>query len=60
LNYTKQWNHLLEVWRDEPKRDQWAHGADTIRYMVQACTVHLFDDGEYDEDYITVAGGVAI
>lgn len=60
LNYTKQWNHLLEVWRDEPKRDQWAHGADTIRYMVQACTIHLFEDGDYDEDYVTIAGGVAI
>jgi len=60
LNYTKTWNHLLEVWRDEPKRNQWAHGADTIRYMVQACTVHLFEDDQSDEDYITIGGGVAV
>ena len=60
LNYTKTWNHLLEVWRDEPKRNQWAHGADTIRYMVQACTVHLFEDEDNPEDYITIAGGIAI
>lgn len=60
LNYTKTWNHLLEVWRDEPKRNQWAHGADALRYTMQACVVHLFDDGGNDEDYITVAGGVAI
>lgn len=60
LNYTKTWNPLLEVWRDEPKRNQWAHGADTIRYMVQACVVYLFEDGEYDEDYIVPQGGIAI
>ncbi len=60
LNYTKTWNHLLEVWRDEPKRNQWAHGADTVRYMVQACTVHLFETESSDEDYITISGGISI
>lgn len=60
LNYTKTWNPLLEVWRNEPKRNQWAHGADGIRYLIQACTVHLFDDEDDDEDYITVAGGIAL
>ena len=60
LNYTKTWNHLLEVWRDEPKRNQWAHGADTIRYMVQACTIHLFEGEDDPEDYITIAGGISI
>ena len=44
----KTWNPLLEVWRDEPKKNQWSHGADTIRYMVQACTVHIFDE-DYEE-----------
>jgi hypothetical protein len=60
LNYTKAWNHLLEVWRDEPKKDQWAHGADGIRYMYQACTIHLFEDESSDDEYVTVADGVAI
>jgi hypothetical protein len=59
LNYTKDWNHLLEVWRDEPKRNQWAHGADAIRYMFQACHIHLFES-ESDEDHITVYSGIAI
>lgn len=61
LNYTKTWNPLLEVWRDEPKRNQWAHGADTIRYMVQACLAHLdFDMDDNSDDDIQVYGGVAI
>ena len=59
LNYTKTWNPLLEVWRDEPKKNQWAHGADTIQYLVQTCVTHLFDSVD-DDDYITVAGGIAI
>jgi len=59
LNYTKTWNPLLEVWRDEPKRNQWAHGADAIRYTVQAATIHLFDT-EDNEDYSSVYGGIAI
>jgi len=60
LNYTKTWNPLLEVWRDEPKRNQWAHGADTIRYLIQACTIHLFESDYDDEDYYTVGGGIAV
>ncbi len=59
LNYTKDWNHLLEIWRDEPKRNQWAHGADALRYTVQACTVHLFDSTDYEWDG-NVFGGIAI
>jgi len=60
LNYTKTWNPLLDVWRDEPKRNQWAHGADAIRYLVQTCTIHLFDSVDNADDYITVSGGIAI
>ena len=59
LNYTKEWNPLLEVWRDTPKRNQWAHGADAIRYMVQACTVHLFESDEDDWEG-DIVSGVAI
>jgi hypothetical protein len=59
LNYTKTWNPLLEVWRNEPKRNQWAHGADAIRYLVQTCTVHIFDH-EDNDDYIVDTGGIAI
>lgn len=58
LNYTKTWNPLLEVWRDEPKKNQWCHGADAIRYLVQTCTIHLFDQD--DDDVTSVYGGIAI
>jgi len=53
LNYSKDWNPLLEVWRDEPKKNQWAHGADTIRYMVQACNTYLFESDGEEERLIT-------
>ncbi len=35
LYYTKTWDPVLEVWKMEPKRNQYAHGADTVQYMVQ-------------------------
>jgi len=44
LNYTKEWDPVREVWKREPKRNRWAHGADTIRYIVQAVRFHLADD----------------
>ena len=44
LNYTKDWNPLLEIWRDQPKRNEFAHGADAIRYTVQSCYTWLFED----------------
>jgi len=58
LNYTKDWNPLLEVWRDEPKRNRWCHGADTVRYMIQTVAYHL-SDGESD-DYNPVVSGMAL
>ena len=35
LNYTKIWDPVLNIWKTEPKRNEFAHGADAIRYMVQ-------------------------
>jgi len=41
LQYTKKWNKELEIWNNEPVRNEFAHGADTIRYMVQYCHQYL-------------------
>lgn len=41
LNYTKVWNEELAIWRNEARRDQYAHGADTVRYMVQYINEYL-------------------
>ena len=41
INYSKEWNKVLEIWRNEPKKSDYNHGADTIRYMVQYCHAHL-------------------
>ena len=41
LNYTKEWNPVLNIWKNEPKRNEWAHGADAIRYVVQYVDQYL-------------------
>ena len=51
LNYTKEWDPLREIWKEEPKKGKWCHGADTVRYMVQTVefhlTEHFAEDGEF-------------
>lgn len=44
LNYTKKWDELLNNWKTEPVRNEYAHGADTVRYLVQ-----------YVEEYLKVS-----
>lgn len=39
LGYSKEWDEVHSVWKDKPKKGPFNHGADTVRYMVQA--VHL-------------------
>ena len=34
LEYTKEWNDRLEVWKDKPLHNKHSHGADTVRYVV--------------------------
>lgn len=35
LNYTKEWDDKLEVWKDKPRHDKYSHGADTLKYLAQ-------------------------
>ena len=61
LNYTKEWDPVREVWKQEPKKNQWCHGADTIRYLVQVVRYHLSDNDEDWEAYVRQQkGGVAV
>jgi hypothetical protein len=60
LNYTKEWNDVLEIWRDKPKRDLNAHGADTIRYVVQYYNKYLAGRKLSREKNSSQAGGVAL
>lgn len=32
-NYSKDWNNTWQCWDDKPKRTEFSHGADAIRYM---------------------------
>jgi len=41
MNYTKEWNDTLNTWKDSPRKNEYAHGADTVRYMIQYCHRHL-------------------
>lgn len=41
LGYTKKWDPVLEIWKKEPTRNEYAHGADAIRYSVQYAVEYL-------------------
>lgn len=34
LNYTKEWDEKLQVWKDTPKHDEYSHGADMLRQIA--------------------------
>ncbi len=38
-NYSKQWNELQSVWRDEPRHDEYSNGADAFQTFAM-----VFDD----------------
>lgn len=48
LNYTREWDDARLIWKDTPKRAPWNHGADGIRYTMQA--VHGYLDGTATDD----------
>lgn len=56
LYFTKEWNPVLNVWKNEPKRDEWKHGADMIRYMVQYINAFLDGEDNYNSDSDVVDG----
>lgn len=33
VNYSKQWDDRLGVWKDKPLHDEWSNPADAVRYM---------------------------
>lgn len=59
LNYAKKWDPRLLKWLDSPVKNQYCHGADTIRYMCQAVTeYHRSPDHGGSGQF--VVGGVAL
>lgn len=44
LNYSKEWNDILGVWKDKPKHDSWSDPADAIRYMAMSGVGDLKDE----------------
>lgn len=35
-NYTKEYDETKELWKSQPRHDQWSHGADALRYMAMS------------------------
>lgn len=62
LNYTKEWNPVLNIWKNEPKRNEWAHGADAIRYVVQYVDQYLTGSVTTNNRYdpIKPRGGISL
>jgi hypothetical protein len=36
LNYTKEWDDKLQVWKDKPVHNDYSHGADMVRYRAMS------------------------
>ena len=51
-NYSREWDKRNKLWKDEPKRSVYNHGADALRYAIQYCITHLIGD-ETSEEYGT-------
>lgn len=41
LKYSKEWNENANTWNTHPRKANWNHGADTLRYMVQYVLLYL-------------------
>jgi hypothetical protein len=50
-SYRKQWNDQLGVWRDEPRHDEFSHGADAFRTFAEG---YQGRQAELDDDFDTV------
>lgn len=35
LNYSKEWDQKLQIWKQVPKHDEYSHGADVLRQIAQ-------------------------
>ena len=40
LNYSKQWDDTLMVWKKTPKHDEYSHGADVLRLIASSTIEH--------------------
>lgn len=47
-NYSKEWDKIHEVWKDEPKKSDYNHGADMVRY--RAVSIKKYRVNEESED----------
>lgn len=52
MKYTKVWDPITENWKNEPKRDIYAHGADSVKYGIQYVDMFLAEvvSDEYGDD----------
>lgn len=62
LSYTKEWSTVQELWKDAPKKNEFCHGADAIRYTVQAAYTYLIEtDTTHSLDAVNrTYGGISL
>ena len=36
LNYSKEWDEKSQIWKEKPRKSEFNHGADTVRYLAMA------------------------
>ena len=49
-NYRKQWDDNLAVWKDEPRHDEFSHGADSFRSFAVGWEPRKDDYADIDDD----------
>ena len=43
-NYRREWDPMLEVWKNQPRHDEWSHMADSLIYMVMSDALDIGRD----------------
>lgn len=54
-NYSRKWNKDTESFADEPKHDQWSHGADAFRYACLSITTEEIQNSAIEARHRAVA-----
>lgn len=50
-NYSKEWDKIHEVWKDEPKKSDWNHGADMVRYRAVSKSIYRVKEDKEEEKH---------
>ena len=65
LNYSKEWDEKSQTWKEKPRKSDFCHGADTVRYLRMSRergkkTVHAKKQEQRRRKHSGVVDGMAI